>query len=286
MISKAEILQGLQLASERYYSCPLQRAGFINCKDDLLNWYRIENGVIAHLHIISTSSRDGIIHILFGIHPTYLPVNLVPGISHSHISGCFSKILFCGAIFFRYNCAVEPDVLFALPNTPSRGADRMEAFLFPLMDRLSNRTAVYQWHKKRAQNLHRIRLQEYPEYQFINELSTDFTDEAIVEGDESVFAPCVDLVKHELASRQTIRNRLSLRSISFRPESLLRAQLQALQTKDFKSYLELIRQREQRFYRKYDLKDSKPGDPSPHGICKQHQDWEYDPFDSSEGIIL
>lgn len=187
MISKAEILQGLQIASERYYSPSLQRAGFINYKDDLINWYRIENGVIAHLHIISTSSRDGVIHILFGIHPTYLPVNLAPGISHSKISGCFSNILFCGAIFFRYNCAVEPDVLFALPNTPSRGADRMEAVLFPLMDRLSNRSVVYQWHKVRAKNLHRIRLQEYPEYQFINELSADFADEAIVEGDESVF---------------------------------------------------------------------------------------------------
>ena len=286
MLSKIEILKGLQIASERYYSHPLQRAGFINHKDDLINWYRIENGVIAHLHIISTSSRDGVIHILFGIHPTYLPVNLAPGISHSKIYGCFSNILFCGAIFFRYNCAVEPDVLYALPNTPSRGADRMEAFLFPLMDRLSSRSTVYQWHKVRAQNLHRYRKQRYPEYQFINELSADFADEAIVEGDESVFASCIDLVKHELEPRQTIRNRLSLKSISFRPESLLRAQLQALQTKDFKLYLKLIWQREQEFYRKYDLKDSKPGDCSLHEICIQHPEWEYDPFDSCEGTIL
>ena len=48
----SEIKAELRYYSERYYANPLAEAGFLNYRNDLLNWYQIYNGVICHFHIV------------------------------------------------------------------------------------------------------------------------------------------------------------------------------------------------------------------------------------------
>ena len=66
----------LRLYSECYYAPLLEEAGFISYRNDMLNWYKLYNGIICHFHLLVTHSRFPLLMQAWWFHPTYVPAIL------------------------------------------------------------------------------------------------------------------------------------------------------------------------------------------------------------------
>ncbi len=76
-MAQKEQKEELRQISERFYAQPLRDAGFQNYRDDLLNWYKVYNGVICHYHVMLTDPyRMSDICFEWWFHPTYIAATI------------------------------------------------------------------------------------------------------------------------------------------------------------------------------------------------------------------
>ena len=230
--------------SERYYAKPLEEAGFLSYRNDLLNWYRISNGVICHFHILSAHSRLPMTLFLWWIHPTYVATILNPPVSWTNHDGTMK--LYEHRIAFQAHI-VEPGGGINIPNLPQRGAERLFDEFFPQIEPLQSREAVYQFWKNDI-----LKRAKRPQVELSNITSPDFADQVLVMQDSEMFAPCIDYIEAILPRA----NHKYIQASPFsRSPELLKAQLKALQGEDVDQYFVMLKERKDKFLKRYKLQD-------------------------------
>lgn len=244
----SEIREELRYYSERYYAKPLIEAGFVNYRNNLLNWYQIYNGLICHFHIACADRVFTMLVLLWWIQPSYLPAILNP----PALWGRFDDYMRFSAERSIYEKNfVEPGHFMNVPMLPQRGAEQLEGLLFPQMRRLNTREAVYSAKRNAITSRWEKLDPETPRY---NIVTPEFADAALIMNDTEMFPYCIDRVE-KLAIPASHRFPPRNGSVVDRSTELLEAQLKALKDHEPKPYFELLKERKQRFLKRYHLQD-------------------------------
>ena len=249
-MSQKELKEELQRISERYYAQPLRDAGFLNYRDDLLNWYKINNGVICHFHILlSFPRRMHDFRFIWWSHPTYLPARLDLPLASTQFDDPLQRYeklipLLCNL--------VEPGAEIPVPKLPQRGAERLHEDFFPQMEKLQTREAVYADIRENVMMRWKFYDCKFPLFNYIN---SDFADQALMMHDTEMFPFCEQaLVEREIPN--IIREKLSKTSLVWRSTEFLEAQLKALRGIEIERYMELLKERKAKFMKKYKMFDN------------------------------
>ena len=230
----------LRIYSERYYANPLADAGFLNYRNDLLNWYKVNNGVICHFHILSLHSRLPMLTFVWLIHPTYVAASLSLPSSYTNYQESMS--FYSHRMLFQSH-TVELGGGINIPNLPQRGAERLFEEFFPQIEPLQTREAVHKFWKSEIRN--RAKNPMAPLY---NLTKPDFADEVLIMKDEEMFSPCIECIKVRLS-------RAPFKEPFIRSPELLKAQLKALQGEGVGQYFELLKERKSNFLKHHKLHD-------------------------------
>ena len=247
-MSEREIKEELKYYSARYYAKPFAEAGFLNYRNDLLNWYQIYNGVICHFHIISAGNRFPMLRHIWWIQPTYLPAILNPPAFGNKLDEYMEFSAFTSG--FLHN-TVEAGHFLNFPNLPQRGAEVLQEQLLPQMRQLNTREAVYIAKRKSITSDWEKLSPDTPRYVLI---TPEFADAALVMNDVEMYSYCINRLE-KLAIPASLRFPPKENSIVYRSTKLLEAQLKALNGIEVEEYFELLKERKARFLKKYKLQD-------------------------------
>ena len=241
-----KIKEELQLYSNQYCVNPLSNVGFTNYRDDLLNWYKIYNGIICHFHLVSYTSQIPTLMMVWRIHPTYVPATLnVPAVWLKFKESGFWS-------FFASQVHLAPNSFVIgggmnLPDQPQIATDRLVNEFFPQMERLQTREELYIFRRKEI-----LSKATDPRISLANLTKPDFADEALIMKDSELFPACIECIEVEI-SRSSNKHIQS--SFSRSPE-LLKAQLGALHGVNVEQYLEMMKERKNKFLKSYNLQDN------------------------------
>jgi hypothetical protein len=244
------IKEELQGYSERCYAEILQQKGFVSYKNDLLNWYKINNGIIYHFHLLVGSCKFPVMMQVWWIHPTYIPATLNLPVAWTNFNEPMS--LYATKVLFDSHI-VENGGGINIPKLPKLGAERLLSDLFPQIEKQRTRETAYQQLKQRIMNWWAGRDTEYP---LSNLTTSDFADQALMVQDTEFFPSCIERVGREIQMSQYPHNmRFAETSVAGRSAALLQAQLKALQGIEVEQYMELLKERKAKFFKKYKLQD-------------------------------
>lgn len=248
-MKEREIKEELKYYSERYYAQNLAGAGFLNYRDNLRNWYQIYNGVICHVHISCTDNCFPMLMLIWWIHPTYLPAILNP----PAVWNRFDEHMRFSAVTSLYRTnTVEPGHYMNVPMLPQRGAELLQEQLFPQMQRLNTREAVYSDKRNSFATGWKKLDPDTPRYNFI---TPEFADAALIMNDIEMFPYCIERLE-KLAIPASRRFPPRKGSVVDRSTELLEAQLNALKGIETERYFELLKERKAKFLARYKLQDS------------------------------
>ena len=234
----------LRLYSECYYAPLLEEAGFISYRNDMLNWYKLYNGIICHFHLLVTHSRFPLLMQAWWFHPTYVPAILNLPASWTNYDEI--NVLYANTAYFSSH-TVERGCGVNIPNLPQIGAENLLRGLFPQIKRLQTREAVYKFRKEEI-----LSWTKELKVELSSVTTPDFADEALVMQDSEMFAPCIDYIEAILPRA----HHKSMQSSPFsRTPELLKAQLKALQGEDVDQYYAMLKERKASFLKRYKLKD-------------------------------
>lgn len=248
-MAQKELKEELRQISARYYAQPLRDAGFQNYRDDLLNWYKIYNGIICHYHVMLTFpySMSGIC-FEWWFHPTYIAATINMPLASTQFDEPLQRYL---SLAGSMGAAPLPGGEILVPKLPKRGAEYIYEELLPQVVKMQTREAVYE-------NLRNLVVSRWKhtncEYPLSAEITSDFADQALMMHDTEMFPHCVQaLEKREIPN--VIREKLSKTSMIWRSTELLEAQLKALKGIEVEAYMELLKERKEKFLKKYKLQD-------------------------------
>lgn len=243
----SELREELRFYSEQHYMKPLTEAGFTNYRNDKLNWYQLYNGLICHLHIVSADSWLPMLMLIWWIQPTYLPAIMNPPI----VLDRFELYMFFSANrAIHLENTVEPGHYMNVPHLPQRGAEWLQERLFPQMQRLNTREAVYTARRDAITSQWKTLEPDVPKY---NIVTPEFADAALIMNDTEMFPSCIDRLEN--INIPVTRRIGDDGTITDRSLELLEAQLKALNGVDTANYFELLKERKARFLKRYKLQD-------------------------------
>lgn len=242
----SEVKAELQLYSEKFYAKSLEEAGFMNYRNDLLNWYKLYNGVICHFHLLATDCRYPNLILVWMFHPSYIPEILNIPASWRSFDAPYHWWRYGTTVYFRYYNYYMPGCGINAPDSLQLGAERLHEQLFPQIQQFDSREAVYLYHKDEIYSL--------PGY---DQISLDFVDEAIMMNDTEMYPRCVRLLEEQTIPhiRYCLEHNKSF-SLSFVYEHTvehLEAQLKALKGIEIKSYYAIMEERKAQFFKRYKL---------------------------------
>ena len=253
-MKEKEIKEELKSVSDRYYARLLEQKGFVSYKNDLLNWYKIYNGVICHFHLLVAHSRLPMLIQAWWFHPTYIPATLNLPVSWVNYDNCDEPIsLYVNKVNFETHF-VENGRRINVPRLPQLGAERLEEEFFPQIAQLQTRDAVYAQLKHHIQTWWAERTSDYP---FANLTTPDFADMALMMNDTALFPSCIERVERSIRiSRLSHSIQSAATSVTGRNTELLEAQLKALKGIEVERYIELLKMRKACFFKRYNLQDN------------------------------
>lgn len=252
-MKEKEIKEELRLYSERCYVNPLTEAGFVSYRNDLLNWYKIYNGIICHFHILVGHSRFPMLMLVWFMHPTYLPAPLNMPVAWANFHNDW--IQYCSEVHFGTHI-VEPGRGINIPKHPQLGAEVIFKQLVPQMERLQTREALYNFRREGIISIWKKIPPQVPRY---NATSPDFADEALMMHDKEMFPFCIDRLETlalPSARRSVDTQNKTASDVTFRSLELFEAQLKALKGEDTEQYYEMLKVRKAMFMKKFKLIDN------------------------------
>ena len=233
--------------SERFYAKPLKEAGFTSYRNDMLNWYKVYNGIICHFHIVSLLSQIPSLMLVWRFHPTYVPATLnIPAVwTNFRESGGWS--------FYTTEVHFQPATIVVggqgcLPDFSTAGIEKLNKELFVQMENLQTREELYIFRRKEI--ISRCNDRKIP----LSSITTpDFADEALIMKDKEMFAPCIKYIETIIPRA----HHKSMQQSAFgRSPDLLKAQLGALRGEAVAQYFELLKERKAQFLKRYKLQDT------------------------------
>ena len=248
-MSQKTLKEELRQISECYYAQPLRDAGFVNYRDDLLNWYRTYNGVICHFHILlSFPYRLSSISFGWWFHPTYIPATLCLPLAWPQFDE--PLFLYVTEQILPSNF-VKPGADIPLPNLPLRGAEYLYDVFFPQVEEMQTREVVYSRLRSREISLWEAKDRRYP---LSNAITPDFADQSLMMHDVELFPHCIESVEKLIIACQNCTPYYP--ALIWRSAGYLEAQLKALQGIEVEQYTELMKERKESFLKKYKLQDN------------------------------
>ncbi len=221
----------------------------MNYRDDLRNWYKIYNGVISHIHILLTFPRRmESIEFAWWFHPTYIPATLNLPLAWTQFDDPLGHY---ATQFYLPSNLVECAAEIRVPNLPLRGAEYLYDVFFPQVEEMQTRELVYTRLRNREISLWEAEDHRYP---LSNAITPDFADQALMMHDTEMLPYCVQALE-EREIPNVVRERLSETSLVWRRTELLEAQRKALQGIEVEQYMELLKERKEKFLKKYKLQD-------------------------------
>ena len=245
-MKEKDIKEELRIYSERCYAKPLLEAGFSSYRNDLLNWYKIYNGIVCHFHILVGHSRFPMLMQAWWMHPTYVPAILNLPASWANYQE--RNELYVTTAYFKSH-TVEPGCGINIPRLPQLGAERLYEELFPQIERLQSREALYAFRRENIIFRWDKRDRSFP---LSNITDPDFADEALMAGDSEMFTPCVEHIEAMLPRAHL---KYMQQSPFSRSPEMLQAQLNALKGIEVDHYMELLKERKKTFMKRYKLQD-------------------------------
>ena len=239
------IKEELRAYSERYCAKELKEAGFTNYRDDLINWYKVYNGIISHFHLVSYSSRLPSMMMVWRIHPTYVPAALnVPAVWMR-----FQDSELWSFDATQIHLAPKSFAIFGgmnLPEQPNTATERLVNEFLPQIERLNTREELYAF--RRNEKISRSTNKNIP---IANIATPDFADEALMMKDSIMYHPCIEYIEGTIR----LENKNSYQTGFSRSPELLKAQMNALKGIEVEKYMELMKERKQAFMKRYKLQD-------------------------------
>lgn len=247
-MKEREIKEELRYYSAQYYAKSLTIAGFVNYRNDLLNWYKFYNGVICHFHIACFDPVFTMLLLAWWIQPSYLPAILNPPVLWKRFD---EYMRFSQERWLCMENTVEPGHFLNVPMLPRRGAERLEEELLPQIRQLNTREAVYYAKRDSITSEWETLAPDTPRY---NLVTPEFADAALIMNDTEMFPYCIERLE-KLAIPSSRRFPPRDGSIVDRSTELLEAQLKALNGVEIERYFELMKMRKARFLKRYQLQD-------------------------------
>lgn len=248
-MSTNSLKEELRSISKCYYALPLLNAGFVNYRDDLLNWYKIYNGVICHFHILLSFPRRMLpIFFVWWFHPTYVPASLNLPLAWTQFDEPLQLYV---TLKGSLGCAPLPGGEIPVPKLPKHGAEFIYEELFPQMEALQTREAVYENLRNRVISNWKNESCKYP---LSNALTPDFADQALMMRDTELIPHCMESVEKLMIARQNCKP--CYPALIWRSAELLEAQWKALQGTEVEQYLALLKERKAMFLKKYKMHDN------------------------------
>lgn len=243
-MTEKSIKEELRAYSERYCANELVKKGFTSYRDDLINWYKVYNGIICHVHLVSLTSQIPTMMMVWRIHPTYISARLnIPAVWMRLEE---SDIWFFDPTQVQVHLAPSTFVIgggMNHPEQPETATDRLIHELFPQIERLQSREKLYEFSRNKI-----ITKSKDPEIPLYNLTQPDFADEALIMEDSELFPDCIKNIEIEIPRAD---NKHPFR----RSPELLEAQLKALRGENVSQYLEMLKERKEKFLKQYKLHD-------------------------------
>ena len=247
-MAQKELKEELRQISARYYAQPLRDAGFQNDRDDLLNWYKVYNGVICHFHIL-LSFPSRMLPIVFGwwFHPTYIPATL--GLPLAWPQFDEPLLLYLNEKVLQSNL-VEPGAEIPLPNLPQRGAEYLCDVFFPQVEAMQSREVVYSHVRNQILSRWEAKNRKFP---LSNAITPEYADQALMLHDTELIPHCMESVEELMIARRNRKPCYPM--LIWRSAEYLEAQWKALRGIEVEQYMELMKERKEKFLKKYKLQD-------------------------------
>ena len=153
---------------------------------------------------------------------------------------------------------VDPGHYLNVPKLPQRGAELLEEQLFPQLQRLNTREAVYAARREHVfsqwdENDEREPDFRAPRYVYV---TPEFADVALVMNDVEMFPYCIERLDNlAIPARRRFPLNPAKASIVDRSMEMLEAQRKALNGIEVEQYFEMMKERKARFFKKYKLQD-------------------------------
>ena len=154
---------------QEHYSDILRQEGFVSYLDEGFSWYKVSNGLLYTIHMMTHSPRQFDVEFHYGIHPLFswehiafiLPRRDWPGyfdepehgVSYASLYGLTMAKMVLGELprpFRRYQstmCVYQQGVLLCYWNTDKKGAEIFDEVIFPIFHRIDSIEKVYDLHK-------------------------------------------------------------------------------------------------------------------------------------------
>ena len=178
------------------YSDYLHREGFLSYQNEGLSWYKIKNGLLYTIHLISDRPSPFWIHFTHGILPLFSWERIALTNPTRHWTWYMDRTEHFVGFDTLWGIAIEKMVLGYLPrpfrnyqsskcfsqggvmlchwNTEQHGAEIFDEILFPLFSRIDSIDKLYDYHKT-------LRLMNISENGSPNPLISFFTEEEYFE---------------------------------------------------------------------------------------------------------
>ena len=149
--SHTDIKNELMQSSAVYFAPVLTKAGFVSYRSDQLNWFRMSNDVLQHIHIcLPTAAAPACVYFIYGAHSLFQWAEPNPGLytcsaSYSGLGPPLMEPLHFGHHFSPLN---GRSPIYYAEDLPQRGGERLEDTIVPLLDCLRTSEAAYQYHIK------------------------------------------------------------------------------------------------------------------------------------------
>ena len=164
---KVEVIS--QFVQENYTGL-LRQEGFVSYQDKGLSWYKVDNGLLYTIHLMSIWPRPFDIRIRYAVHPLFSwehiaytnPLRDWPryfeepehGVDHNRLWGLAMAAAVLGGLqrpFEKYQKNYKAyylqDVFVTHWNTERKGAELFEEIVFPVLRKMNSIEIVYDYHK-------------------------------------------------------------------------------------------------------------------------------------------
>lgn len=229
----------LQQWARAVFSEKLKKAGFISYQNEDLSWYKVINGeVLLTVYLHTFSPVNPLVPAIgYGMHPLFIESPLPQKVS---VRGWVDNEVMARIYFNTPKIQFDESTYVLCPNTPLRGAEKLDEVLFPLFSSVHTIRDAYLVYKSRYLEYAQTTPKSYDWRVRDILLTNDFIDMAIYLDDKEMYPICLHSLEEKIGWKKE--------------EKRTQAQIQAIKFGNRNAYLEELDSRRLKLSRKLEDK--------------------------------
>ena len=180
MTTKELLQESLRIYSEQYAKAYLLEAGFCDYEADGRNWYKLENGIIKHVHFFCLPALALHPMIAYGAHPIYLPAP-VPGPLYPRVytSMEYSEEVMrpCLERGTRVSLTLPNGIPALVPDPDHPMAGPLVGLALPTLEKVTDARSAFELHKRQI----RDRILQHPGDYSLKERAGLYSEDYLLE---------------------------------------------------------------------------------------------------------